>query len=68
MFFPKDAKNFKQYLVFSVFPAPDYPLMTMDWFLWLSKSCQRQKAAKPKIWGDNVLYYKVSEKTWDWYY
>lgn len=29
-FFPKDAKYFKQYLVFSVFPAPDYPLMTID--------------------------------------
>lgn len=30
IFFPKEAKYFKQYLVFSVFPAPDSPLMTMD--------------------------------------
>ena len=29
-FFPKDARNFKQYLVFSVLPAPDSPLMTID--------------------------------------
>jgi hypothetical protein len=30
IFLPNDAKNFKQDFVFSVFPAPDYPLMTID--------------------------------------
>lgn len=30
MFLPREAKNFRQYFVFSVFPAPDYPLITID--------------------------------------
>ena len=34
MFLPKEAKNFKQKFVFYVLPAPDYPLITIDWFLW----------------------------------
>ena len=33
IFLPSDAKNLRQYLVFSVLPAPDSPLITMDWFL-----------------------------------
>lgn len=33
IFLPKEAKNFRQYLVFSVLPAPDSPLITIDWFL-----------------------------------
>lgn len=30
IFFPKEARSFRQYLVFSVFPAPDSPEMTID--------------------------------------
>jgi hypothetical protein len=29
-FLPKEAKYFKQYFVFSVLPAPDSPLITID--------------------------------------
>jgi hypothetical protein len=30
IFFPNEAKNDKQNFVFYVFPAPDYPLITID--------------------------------------
>lgn len=60
MFFPREDRNLRQNLVFSVFPAPDSPLITIDWLRRLSNSCQRQKAAKLKTCGGRVLYSKLS--------
>jgi len=30
-FLPSEAKNLRQYFVFSVLPDPDSPLITIDW-------------------------------------
>lgn len=53
------VRNFMQSFVFSVFPAPDSPLITIAWFLSISNSDRYASAAIAK--GDGGRFRMASE-------